>query len=119
MKKSGKSGSASAPAEPAAALQRPPAEVLYADELERLRESDKLPRPPGWQLSPRAVRTFILGDASLDLVAADFELTHDIGDHRMYVSLAAKLHQKTDALHWRLLSTISSAMCSAARGTPL
>src|SRR5690348_16375820 len=43
-------------------LQRPPAEILHADELAKLAAADKLPRPPGWQLSPRAVRTFILGD---------------------------------------------------------
>ncbi len=43
-------------------LQRPPAELVYADELARLRKSDKDPRPPGWALSPRAVRSFILGD---------------------------------------------------------
>jgi MoxR-like ATPase len=47
------------------ALQRPPAEVQYADELARLREQDQGPRPPGWLLSPRAVRTFVLGDAAL------------------------------------------------------
>jgi MoxR-like ATPase len=43
-------------------MQRPPAEVLDADELARLREADEGPRPPGWLLSPRAVRSFILGD---------------------------------------------------------
>src|SRR5262245_61390690 len=43
-------------------LQRPPAEVLYADELTKLREADDAPRPPGWALSPKAVRTFIVGD---------------------------------------------------------
>lgn len=42
--------------------QRPPAEVTYRDELERLRASDTGPRPPGWKLSPLAVRAFILGD---------------------------------------------------------
>src|SRR5262245_14261051 len=42
-------------------LQRPPAEILYAEELAKLVAADKLPKPPGWQLSPRAVRTFILG----------------------------------------------------------
>jgi MoxR-like ATPase len=52
------------PAGPAApvSLQRPPAEVMYADELAKLVASDKLPKPPGWQLSPRAVRSFVLGD---------------------------------------------------------
>src|SRR5262245_24231361 len=43
-------------------LQRPPAEVTYADELARLRKGDDSPKPPGWKLSPRAVRSFILGD---------------------------------------------------------
>jgi MoxR-like ATPase len=43
-------------------LQRPPAEVIYADELATLAKDDDAPRPPGWSLSPRAVRAFILGD---------------------------------------------------------
>lgn len=46
------------------ALQRPPAEVTYADELARLAKGDDAPRPPGWRMSARAVRTFILGDES-------------------------------------------------------
>jgi hypothetical protein len=45
-------------------LQRPPATVLYADELARLKQDDRLPCPPGWQLSLQAARTFILGDES-------------------------------------------------------
>ncbi|MFN8606157.1 MAG: AAA family ATPase [Vulcanimicrobiota bacterium] len=48
-------------------LQRPPAEVLYADELARLAEHDRDPRPPGWQLSPPAVRRFLLGDRQLNI----------------------------------------------------
>ena len=51
---------AAAPAAPDA--QRPPAEIACADELARLREDDTSPRPPGWRLSPKAVRAFILGD---------------------------------------------------------
>lgn len=42
--------------------QRPPAEQLYADELARLKKSDTGPKPPGWQLSMKAVRRFIIGD---------------------------------------------------------
>jgi MoxR-like ATPase len=45
-------------------LQRPPAEVLYADELARLRSSDTHARPPGWMLSLHAARAFVLGDAA-------------------------------------------------------
>ncbi|AWI09352.1 ATP-binding protein [Ereboglobus luteus] len=46
-----------------AALQRPAAEILYADELARLAEADKnLPRPGGWRLTPRSVLRFIMGE---------------------------------------------------------
>ncbi|WP_058304673.1 ATP-binding protein [Gorillibacterium timonense] len=37
------------------------AEKLYAQELEALRESDRDAKPAGWQLSPKAVLTFITG----------------------------------------------------------
>src|SRR5262249_55629658 len=40
---------------------RPPAEVVFAGELQALAEADSGPRPPGWRLSPRAVRSFICG----------------------------------------------------------
>lgn len=42
--------------------QRPPAEIRWADDLERLRAEDKAPAPPGWALSLDAARRFILGD---------------------------------------------------------
>ncbi|WP_153555497.1 ATP-binding protein [Roseimaritima sediminicola] len=48
-------------------LQRPPAEILFADELRALaKASAKDPKPPGWKLSPRAVLKFVLGDPSED-----------------------------------------------------
>ncbi|WP_416050667.1 ATP-binding protein [Cupriavidus basilensis] len=50
-------------------LQRPPAELLYADELARLGATDDAPRPPGWALSLTAARRFILGDAGSDIAA--------------------------------------------------
>lgn len=46
----------------AAGVQRPPAEVRYAEELAALREGDRDPRPPGWELSLRAARRFVIGD---------------------------------------------------------
>ncbi|MGW2178246.1 ATP-binding protein [Streptomyces sp. NPDC001732] len=52
-----------APDDGAVAVQRPPAEVRYADELAALRADDRDPRPPGWELSLRAARRFIVGDA--------------------------------------------------------
>lgn len=50
-------------------VQRPPAEERYADELARLAESHSGPRPPGWRLTMTAARAFVMGDASLDVVA--------------------------------------------------
>lgn len=54
---------------PAPAVQRLVAEERYADELARLVEADAAAGaavPPGWRLSPRAVRRFVLGDRGLD-----------------------------------------------------
>jgi MoxR-like ATPase len=45
---------------------RQPAEVEYAVEIEALKENDRDERPEGWQLSPRAVRTYILGGEAGD-----------------------------------------------------
>jgi MoxR-like ATPase len=50
-----------------ATMQRPPAEITYAAELAALRAQDTHPRPPGWVLSPRAVRSFILGEGALSV----------------------------------------------------
>ncbi|RKR86859.1 MoxR-like ATPase [Micromonospora pisi] len=47
--------------------QRPPAEVRFADDLARLRDADTGDRPPGWALSLRAARRFILGDETLEI----------------------------------------------------
>ncbi|MEZ5709924.1 MAG: AAA family ATPase [Blastomonas sp.] len=44
---------------------RAAAEVHYAGELASLARVDDAPRPAGWQLSPKAVRRFILGDKKL------------------------------------------------------
>ncbi len=40
---------------------RQPAELRYAEELAALAACDDGPRPPGWKLSPRSVRTFVCG----------------------------------------------------------
>src|SRR5687767_9324595 len=56
-----------APAPAPSHLQRPPAELLHADELARLAANDRDPRPPGWALSLKAARAFVLGDDSLGI----------------------------------------------------
>src|SRR6516164_9498359 len=54
----------------AAELQRPPAEMLYADELRRLADADAgKPRPQGWKLTPTSVVRFVLGDDKLDIAS--------------------------------------------------
>ncbi len=45
----------------AATVLRPSAETLHANELRTLAEVDRDPRPPGWTLSSRAVRSFLCG----------------------------------------------------------
>jgi MoxR-like ATPase len=45
----------------AGAILRRPAEVEYGAELDALRAADRDARPDGWLLSPKAVRTYILG----------------------------------------------------------
>ena len=48
---------------PAAAtpVLRPHAEQIFAEELAALRAADDRPRPPSWELSPWAVRLYLLG----------------------------------------------------------
>jgi len=49
-------------------LQRPPAEIQYADQLTQLKKhTANAPRPPGWQMGLQAARSFILGDATLGI----------------------------------------------------
>lgn len=49
-------------------ILRNPAEVTHAGELAKLAE-DTGPRPQGWQLTPRAVRRFVCGDAAAGISA--------------------------------------------------
>src|SRR5262245_16479875 len=46
---------------------RPPAEIVYARELDALAANDEGPKPTGWKLSPRSVRTFIVGSDEREL----------------------------------------------------
>jgi MoxR-like ATPase len=48
-------------------ILRAPAEQIHAEELARLAQADHGTKPAAWQLSPRAVRSFILGDAKLNV----------------------------------------------------
>ncbi len=51
-------------------MQRPPAGLLYAEELRLLADDDVksgAPKPPGWAMSMQGVRRFILGDDALGI----------------------------------------------------
>ena len=43
-------------------VQKPLTEIKYKEELEALRANDSGMRPAGWKMSPKAVRSFILGE---------------------------------------------------------
>lgn len=43
-------------------IQRLPAELQYADEIKTLIASDTSPKPPGWAMSLKAAKDFILGN---------------------------------------------------------
>jgi len=67
-------------------MQRPPAEIMYAEELARLRADDNDPCPPGWNLSLKAIRSFILGDAAAGITSKIVAPVSSI--ERMLVTLA-------------------------------
>ncbi|MFM8361706.1 MAG: AAA family ATPase, partial [Haliscomenobacter sp.] len=52
-------------------ILRPFAEVTCARELEALKSCDDKPKPIGWQLSPWAVATFVLGGKLSDGTAVE------------------------------------------------
>ncbi len=58
-------------------ILRLPAEQLYAAEIEALKAEDKLAKPPGWQLSPRAVFKFIVGGKAGKTVITPKYIGHD------------------------------------------
>lgn len=69
----------------AATAVRLPAELLYARELAALAANDAHPRPPGWRLSPRAVRTFLAGSDGR-------ELTHDWEGQSVQTAISRKFY---------------------------
>ncbi len=54
------------------AMLRAPAEVVFSAELAALAAADSGARPQNWALTPRAVRSFVLGDAGLGVTPKFF-----------------------------------------------
>lgn len=46
---------------------KPPVEILYKEELDALKKNDDGVKPSNWNLSPKAVRTFILGSKAINV----------------------------------------------------
>lgn len=100
---------------PSPTAQRLPAEERFADELARLAEADNAPRPPGWRMSARAVRRFILGDLDLG-VARKFYGDDQLVD-RAIVSLMGRQGLMLVGEPGTAKSLLSELLAAAASGT--
>ncbi len=82
---------------PAPRMVRPPAEVVYAEQLAALASADSRARPAGWKLSPRAVRQFIVG--------AETPIAHTWEGAKRKTTIAQKFYGD-DALVERCIVTL-------------
>jgi MoxR-like ATPase len=90
--------------------QRLPAEVYYASELRALRDADTWPKPPGWQLSPKGVEAFVLGDRKLS--SPKFVAPSDIIT-RIIISLATSRGAMLVGAPGTAKSWLSELICAA------
>lgn len=79
---------------------REPVEIRYAEELDALARNDSDSKPPGWNLSPKAVRTFILGS---DFAQGKTKKT-DSSD----LKIARKFHGETAMIDRAIVSLMSN-----------
>jgi len=77
---------------------RPPCEILFAEELAGLKANDTGKQPAGWKLSPKAVRTFIVG-------SGDKSLNHEWQGNRRSTVIRRKFYGD-DALIDRCIVTL-------------
>ncbi|ETR70234.1 MAG: ATPase [Candidatus Magnetoglobus multicellularis str. Araruama] len=89
-------------------ILRQPAEIQYADQLEALRQNDEEARPKSWQLSPRAVLTYILGDVVLKA---------KINAKTIEVPITKKFYGDTDIVE-RAIVTLASERALLLVGDP-
>jgi len=77
---------------------RPACEILFAEELAALKSNDSGKKPAGWQLSPKSVRTFIVG-------SDEKSLNHDWQGNRQSTVVRRKFYGD-DALIDRSIVTL-------------
>src|SRR6266403_1912464 len=78
-------------------MVRPPAELVYGEELAALACNDNSSKPPGWRLSPRAVRQFSVG--------AEAPLAHSWQGNKKKTAVTLKFYGD-DALVERCIVTL-------------
>src|SRR5271154_174246 len=101
-KSDGKSGEA------AEEVLRLPAEQVFADQLEALKQNDKDTPPDSWKLSPRSVLAYVLGGKTLDAA---------IGGKKQKVEITRKFFGET-AIVERAIVTLASDRALLLVGDP-
>ncbi|MEW4369414.1 ATP-binding protein [Paenibacillus kandeliae] len=106
---------------------KPPAEVLYARELQALQQEDTGKRPPNWLLSPAYIRDFIIGrQRPAELDGEMIEITrkfygNDILIERAIVTLAGNrglmLVGEPGTAKTMLSELLSAAICGSSTNT--
>ncbi len=89
-------------------IQRHPAEVLYRDQLEAIRQNDADPPPASWKLSPRGVLLYVTGGETLDA---------EIDGERTRVEITRKFYGD-DRLVERAIVTLASERALLLLGDP-
>src|SRR5687767_4485314 len=87
---------------------RLPAEVIYANQLEALRQNETEKPPSSWKLAPRSVLTYIIGGKTLDAT---------IGGKKQKVEITRKFFGET-ALVERAIVTLASDRALLLVGDP-
>jgi MoxR-like ATPase len=89
-------------------ILRLPAEIIFAAQLEALKQNDPDPPPASWKLSPRSVRTYVIGGATLDAT---------IGGKKQKVEITRKFFGDT-AIVERAIVTLASDRALLLVGDP-
>ncbi len=103
-----KSEPASDQSAPESQVLRLPAEVIYAEELEALRQSEADKPPSSWKLSPRSVLSYIVGGKTLEAT---------IGGKKKKVAITRKFYGDT-AIVERPIVTLASDRALLLVGDP-
>ncbi len=102
-------------------LIKPPVEIRYAQELAALAASDTGRRPENWKLSPKAVRTFILGGTAGDTKISRKFYGDDALVERCIITLAGNrglmLVGEPGTAKTMLSELLSAAICGKSTNT--